>query len=290
MQTVTDILRRKGEDLLDGIAILLGTDRLLRDVNAPTNGFLIIGPHYEFEELSEEKKHLQSWLRQQHDHYMALVRAILRIHSKSTQRSIDQWDETLREIIDQDKLVWYKTTGEAKAAAKQTIDEILDEVAALHDPVEGSVILVPDTNALIYSPAFQSWQFDGIDKFEILLVPTVLSELDSLKIEHRNSDVRQKAQEVIRQIKEYRRRGYLHDGVAVIANRIRLRAIAVEPQVEQVLPWLDSNSPDDRILASIIEVMRAHPRSVVLLVSGDINLQNKAEFACVPFVEPPIVR
>ena len=44
---------------------------------------------------------------------------------------------------------------------------------------------------------------------------------------------------------------------------------------------------DDRLLATVVEVMRLHPHSPVTLVTRDINLQNKAEFACIPFVEPP---
>ena len=57
--------------------------------------------------------------------------------------------------------------------------------------------------------------------------------------------------------------------------------------MRDVLPWLDPASPDDRLLASCVEIMRLHPRSTVMLVTGDINLQNKAEFALVPFLEPP---
>jgi predicted ribonuclease YlaK len=33
--------------------------------------------------------------------------------------------------------------------------------------------------------------------------------------------------------------------------------------------------------------MRQHPRTPVILVTRDINLQNKAEYAGLPFVEPP---
>jgi predicted ribonuclease YlaK len=50
---------------------------------------------------------------------------------------------------------------------------------------------------------------------------------------------------------------------------------------------LQRTGKDDQILASVIEVMRIKPRSPVLLVPRDINLQNKAEFANMPFVEPP---
>ena len=33
--------------------------------------------------------------------------------------------------------------------------------------------------------------------------------------------------------------------------------------------------------------MREHVRTAVILVTRDINLQNKAEYAGLPFVEPP---
>ncbi len=33
--------------------------------------------------------------------------------------------------------------------------------------------------------------------------------------------------------------------------------------------------------------MHQHPRTPVILVTRDINLQNKAEYAGLPFVEPP---
>jgi predicted ribonuclease YlaK len=82
----------------------------------------------------------------------------------------------------------------------------------------------------------------------------------------------------------------LNDGVDVVSNRIRIRSIATEPCVDEVLPWLDPTSPDDRILASCVETMRVHPRSKVALVTGDINLQNKAEFARIPFLEPPLMK
>jgi hypothetical protein len=40
-------------------------------------------------------------------------------------------------------------------------------------------------------------------------------------------------------------------------------------------------------LAATIEAMRWNPRSAVLVVSLGINMQNKLEFAGLPFVEPP---
>ena len=287
MQTVADNIRKAGEKLLDGVATLLGPDAALRDINKPSSAVVFIGPHYAFADLPLGAKRVQSRLSEDYRHFIAIVRALLRTQPDAVRQKVDQHDQTIREVIEQTHCVWHSTTDKAMAAVKQALGEILDALSCLYDPSEGAVVLVPDTNALIHSPALQRWTFDGLSEFDILLVPTVLSELDALKNEHRNPDVRRKAQSIIHQIKEYRRRGPLKEGVVVVSNRIRVRSTAAEPRVDEVLPWLDPASADDRMLASCVEAMRVHPRSMVVLVTGDINLQNKAEFARIPFLEPP---
>ena len=63
-------------------------------------------------------------------------------------------------------------------------------------------------------------------------------------------------------------------------------AIPVEPKMADSLPWLDAATPDDRLLASVIEIMRLNPHASVIVVTRDINFQNKLEFARAPFVSP----
>jgi hypothetical protein len=63
-------------------------------------------------------------------------------------------------------------------------------------------------------------------------------------------------------------------------------AIPVEPKTSDSLPWLDPTNLDDRLLASVIEVMRLNAHASVIVVTRDVNLQNKLEFARVPFVSP----
>jgi hypothetical protein len=65
-------------------------------------------------------------------------------------------------------------------------------------------------------------------------------------------------------------------------------AIPVEPKMSDSLPWLDPASLDDRLLASVIEVMRLNPHASVIVVTRDINFQNKLEFARVPSSPPRI--
>jgi predicted ribonuclease YlaK len=95
---------------------------------------------------------------------------------------------------------------------------------------------------------------------------------------------------LIRRIKGYRARGALTAGVPLRKGVSTFRALATEPALDKSLPWLDPTNDDDRMIATVVEVMRQHPRSTVMLVTQDINLQNKAELASVPYVEPPVAK
>jgi predicted ribonuclease YlaK len=286
--TVTNRVNDLATSLIDGVATLFGEDRPLRDRSVSSASLLIVGANYTFGDLPLEKRQDQSRLGNDRRHFMALVGALLRTQPEEVRRRVSQADDEIREVIEQTHAVYHSSTGKALEAVRKAAANILEAIANLHDPAEGSTVLIPDTNGLIRSPALHLWDFDDVETFELLLVPPVLSELDKLKIQYRNPVVRRKAQSVIRQIKEYRNRGPLTEGVDIVKGRSRLRSFAVEVRAPEVLPWLDHDSLDDRILAWCVEAMRMHPRSVVKLVTSDINLQNKAEFAKVPFIEPPL--
>jgi hypothetical protein len=63
-------------------------------------------------------------------------------------------------------------------------------------------------------------------------------------------------------------------------------AIATEPRFSESLSWLDPSRADDRIVASSLEVFRQHVRSRVVVVTRDLNLQNKLEIARIPCITP----
>lgn len=288
MRTVAEQLAADSSDLLTGVTELLGPDVPLRDINDDDHsGIIIMGASYAYPELTLEQRRRRSRLLEQHRGFFAMARSLLRGQTQEVLKTLEENEKTVCEVIEQEYLTWHSSIGEALLAVEKALCETDEAVANLDDPAESSILLVPDTNALIASPALQSWRFEGIPRFEILLVPTLLVELDQLKMDHRNQEVRDKAQAVIRQVKEFRRRGSLNEGVSVVKGTMTLRSFAKEPNVTEALPWLVPGVPDDCILASTVEAMRAHPRSTVLLVSGDINLQNKAAFAGVAFLEPP---
>jgi predicted ribonuclease YlaK len=190
-------------------------------------------------------------------------------------------------IIEQNKNTPYASTQEAILIVREEVDKQIGLLNNLYGASFGGTIYVPDTNALLFNPQLENWRFSESPKFVLVLTPTVLKELDELKVSHRNETVREKSEKLISRIKGYRARGRITEGVPLVKGISEILALAVEPNVTNSLPWLDAQNSDDRILVSTLEVMRQRPRSTVILVTRDINLQNKAEFARIPFAEPP---
>lgn len=288
MQTVAAAIGERIEELRELLReFLLEHSGSLRDINEPSSSLVFVGPHYAWGDLDQEGRRLQSRLLDTYRRLAALVRALLKTLPAESANELERAQSELAELIDQSHLTWVKTREEAFGNAEQALNKQLELIARLYDSAESDPIYVPDTNALAWSPDLETWRFSGAQRFTLILTATVLGELDRLKVEHRNPDFRAKAEGVINRLKSYRGRGELSRGVVLRRNVSSIKTIALEPNVEETLPWLDSENDDDRILASFVEVMRQHPRTSVILVTRDINLKNKAEYAGLPFVEPP---
>ncbi len=291
MRTITDNLIEMSEDIQNLLNDLLMnySSIYLWNKNRPGDSIVLISTSgdYVYEKLTEQGRQVQAELLEKYHRFYELVNVLLRNQPKDTLVELSKVNKILLNTIEQNNNTWCKNTTEALDKAVQALKMQCKLLHRLYDPFEGEVIFVPDTNALIYNPNLESWIFLEYPQFSVFLLPTVLSELDLLKINHRNDEVRNKSESLIRRIKEYRRRGKLTTGVSVVKGRIKIQSIAIEPDMNASLPWLDPDNKDDRILAGVIEVMRARPRSIVKAVSRDINFQNKAEFANIPFEEPP---
>lgn len=161
----------------------------------------------------------------------------------------------------------------------------LYEIFNLFDKKE-STILIPDTNSLIISPDFELYKSLLGNRITLLITSTVLSELDKLKIVHRDESFRKKVSSIIKRIKGFRNQGSLIEGITV-HKTITVRMIANEPKFQNTLSWLDKDNNDDRIIATAIEHQINNPADSVYIVTSDINLQNKAEMAKIPYFETP---
>jgi rRNA-processing protein FCF1 len=152
---------------------------------------------------------------------------------------------------------------------------------------EPGFTLIPDTNALLKCAEVGIYRtIIEADHFRFVIVPTVLAELDGLKRTRSGQSVGEKAERAIRVIKGLRQQGSVLSGVTV-SKTITVQMIATEPRMADLPSWLDAENQDDRIIGSVLEIQCAEPAAVVVLVTDDVNLQNKAEMAFLPWAEPP---
>lgn len=151
---------------------------------------------------------------------------------------------------------------------------------------DSDILIIPDTNSIIQYPDPLTYEKIGNTKsFNIVILPTVLSELDKLKINHRNEDCRKKVKSVIKRLKGYRKQGNILEGV-IVHKTITLKMIATEPDFRITLNWLDPTNNDDRIISNGLELQTKYPSNRLIFVSSDINFQNKAEMANLEIFDP----
>jgi rRNA-processing protein FCF1 len=146
------------------------------------------------------------------------------------------------------------------------------------------IIIIPDTNAIIQYPNPSDYRKLTNSSFSIIFLPTVLSELDKLKVNHKNDEFKKKAQSIIRRLKGYRNQGDILKGV-IIDKNIIVKMVAVEPDFTKTLSWLDANNQDDRIVASALSLQAQNPCDRIILITSDLNLQNKAQMASLTFAD-----
>lgn len=240
-------------------------------------------------ELDDSSRQIQSKVLEEYRRFSSVLEALFKEQSENTIKTFQEAKQVIFNVIQQewDRRTYFGNCTQAFSKAKEALDTQINLLKRLYTISQNRFVVIPDTNALLFNPDLQVWSFHSVEQFTIALMPTVLSELDKLKVDSRSESVRQKAEKLIRQIKEYRRRGKLTEGVTLVRDKSEMIAIAVEPTFSESLSWLDANNNDDRLIASCIEIMRQMPDNHVVLLTRDINLQNKAEFARIPFLEPP---
>ena len=206
--------------------------------------------------------------------------------------------EVLQRIADADQLIrrWLEREGGDHSVpstverAAQIVDATFAELrglVAMVSPGVGGVFAVPDTSVLLRDPDVAVYGAQiGSTAYTVVLLPSVLSELDDLKDRGRTSEVRGAAERAVRRLKGLRDRGDLRAGVTV-QGYVRLRAEHRDSDPREMLPWLDPTIPDDRLLGGALHLQAREPTSSVVLVTTDFNLQTKAAAAGAPFVEPP---
>jgi rRNA-processing protein FCF1 len=286
MMTYVDKLEAWLKEIEVRLCEFISNVRIKEFRNDPYSGVVIIIPPYSYDtNLSEEQKKMQMNIKKTYseweEHFYLLTTKV----PSDIRKEIK---ESTKYIKNQIELISGWLT---RSTISENIDEIKKRFSGLYGIIklfEGkeSIVLIPDTNSLIKSPDFEVYKKLLGDKITILLTPTVLSELDKLKIIHRDETFRKKVESVINRIKGFRKQGSLLNGVTS-CKTITIKMVAKEPAFERTLSWLQKDNNDDRIIASSIEYQIDNPSHKVFIVTSDINLQNKAEMAKLPFFETP---
>lgn len=281
--TVLDLLRERADEIeRDGVRLLKEFSCIHR---APSYRSVVVispsGDHY-WDDLPEPGKQIQASLLPKLERFSNLVTSVSENLPASTRKDLDSKLKLLHSSIEQGGGTWWESKDEAVHEFRKLLTETIEIVKSFCNSSPSEFIAVPDTNALLKNIELEKWTLPDIQRFTILLVPAILAELDSHKVNHRVDTVREKSNKLITRIKEYRRRGSLHEGVPIVKNKIYIRTIAQEPNTSKGLPWFDPKNPDDRFLTSVLEIMRINLNSSVFVVTADINMLNKADVAGIP--------
>ena len=250
--------------------------------------FSIIRPEYYWGEPSPKERNIQIDIKRKYNQWSELLRLILRQAPEDVECKLNQADKSFRIWLELDSSRAVSPDRKKNEISyKKDVAEFFELLKILDVKENHKIIVIPDTNALLISPDPVNYRMPiKEDSFIFLLLPTVLKELDDLKLLHRNPDVRDKAKKMITRIKGWRNQESLLEG-AKVDRTITVMAIAKEPKMESSLSWLDKDIADDRLIASILEVMTDYISDRIILVTNDINLQNKADTAFIEYKEPP---
>jgi len=276
-----DRIQQKLEDLIKFAPVLRFDESVA--------GLIIIRPKYYFGELSSNQKHEQLQIKRQYERWIERVAILCTGAPKTLRSSLNKADREFRNWLELSSNWSIKPDTESNMVEVHRAAEQLRDILRVFGMAGGNPIVIPDTNALLHAPDPVDYRrLVSAQSFTFLLLPTVLHELDELKILHRNPDIRDRATQIITRIKGWRNQGVLVDGVTV-DKTITVKAVAEEPSVKSTLSWLDPDNRDDRIIASTITVQTAYPTIRIVLVTGDINLQNKADAASIEALDLPTV-
>jgi hypothetical protein len=267
---------------------LLDSSRIIYRERDRHSSLIILASEYYWDEPTEKERLLQISIKKVYGHWIETFRLFTENLPDESKKKIEEIDKLIINWLEK-KNEWGASVPSTIPKAKSILEsemQFLYQILELYAKIgKRQMILVPDTNALIQEPEPKTYRtLAGEKSITIVFLPTVLSELDGLKVKSSNPNFQKKVKSVISRLKGYRRQGNMLEGVTV-EKTITLKMIASEPNFEKTFSWLDKENNDDRIVASTLEIQKENPSSVVCIVTSDINLQNKAEMARLSYLD-----
>lgn len=280
MITYIDNLKQGLDEIKVLMFNLIDKSRIKSYNNSGYRDVVIVGPDHYWDKPTEDEQRIQIQLKGKYAKWLESFRLLAEDLPDALTRKLERVDKYVDSWIEK-KSNWSipSNLSEAKRTFGEKIQLYYEILSLYSDSNSKETILIPDTNAILTElDPVKYIELAETDRFTLIFLPTVLSELDELKVKSNSQEFRDKVKSVISRLKGYRKQGNLIDGV-IVHKTITIRMIATEPDFDRTLSWLDKENNDDRIVASVLEIQRRFPSSEICIVTGDINLQNKAEMA-----------
>lgn len=291
MDSMIESILKKVDILKDLINAVLDHSKILRVNRNYSAEIVVVQPDYTWAKLDDEGRLAQDKALRYFAKLFESIDYLFEEKHKDLKHQVNEIKDAYRYWIERNKRGWDWGLPSDIQEVRADLDTKTEKLKELMEWLKGTspsgYILIPDTNSLIMNPEINTYgQKIGLNSnnYYVVYIPTVLSELDRLKVVHRDDTFRKKVESVIKRIKGYRSQGNIHDGITVYET-ITVKMIAAEPNMNSTLPWLNSDNNDDRIVATCLELQREYAGSIVMLITADINLQNKAQMALLPFGE-----
>ena len=286
--TITKKLCNNLDSIVEDLASLLNEVSIHRtgELNIPGVTVIAFIPDYHWDEPTPQQRNSQILLKRRYDQFCEMLRLILGKAPKDLLNKLDDVEDKFRIWLEL-KQNWALTLNRASNLAKfkEDVKEIRDILDIVNSSPTTATIIIPDTNSLLESPdPIRYREILKKNEFIFMILPTVLGELDSLKMRHNNPAVREKAIKAIDRIKGWRNQGNVRDGI-IVDKTIIVKVNYNEPDMKLTLSWLDENTKDDRIIASVLSVQSDYPVSEIVFFTKDINLQIKADAAYINVAE-----
>lgn len=287
LSSLIDRLKGELDAIEKAILSLWQKSRIAEFRNDPSSSLLIAAPPYHWTQLPMEFSAAQAQTNTRYQRWYEVFSRCHSQHSGQVRNQIKETNDYVRCAIELDTRWATEATFEGNRDLLDKRLGLLRDLLSVQRSGEKDYIIIPDTNSLLDSPEPKSYRvLHDADHFSFYLVPTVLAELDGLKRSREGQRLGEKAEKAIRVIKGFRHQGSVTEGVKV-DKTITVKMIATEPKMTDLPSWLDPANRDDKILGSALETQFSQLSATVILATGDINLQNKAEMAFLPYTELP---
>ena len=149
---------------------------------------------------------------------------------------------------------------------------------------DSNMKFVLDTNIYLHYKLFteRDWKkLLGSEDLTLVVLPTVIKELDEKKYTAPDTRLKRRAQEVISKFKEIREGKSVPSGIQVDFPNASIE------EVDWVTRHLNPSNSDDRIIAAAIALKEKYTSDDVLIVTADYGMELKAENYDIKCVSPP---